>query len=292
MAESASRLVSQSTRSTPAWASTTSRPPPLAESTAARSARATARSSSIRCSAMPPGSSVAPGSWRATLRSWVSRRVASAYGCGAGVAAACMSRCIAPAATRAERRRGSATAAQTARYPSSPSSGSPSAVGEQPPTTSVTAATPSSAAHSREPALQGGDGQRHGEVRQQRRGAQPRPTVSAASAAAATWLAPSPTMITSASRPSGPRHRSPGRDHGRQRRRAPAGAIHAQLGEVAGGDQHQHGDQREHARTRSRRRDRVRRGSLARAVGGRSSCVSAVDRVDLVGVLLRARRCA
>ena len=31
---------------------------------------------------MPPGSSVAPGSDRATLRSWVSRRVASAYGCG------------------------------------------------------------------------------------------------------------------------------------------------------------------------------------------------------------------
>ena len=33
MAESASRVVSQSTRSTPAWAST-SRPPPLADSTA------------------------------------------------------------------------------------------------------------------------------------------------------------------------------------------------------------------------------------------------------------------
>ena len=39
MAESASSVVSQSTRSTPAWASTTSRPPPLADSTAARSAR-------------------------------------------------------------------------------------------------------------------------------------------------------------------------------------------------------------------------------------------------------------
>ena len=33
---------------------------------------------------MPPGSRVAPGSERATLRSWVSRRVASAYGCGVG----------------------------------------------------------------------------------------------------------------------------------------------------------------------------------------------------------------
>ena len=38
MAESASSVVSQSTRSTPVWASTTSRPPPLADSTAARSA--------------------------------------------------------------------------------------------------------------------------------------------------------------------------------------------------------------------------------------------------------------
>ena len=83
MAESASSDVSQSTRSGPNWASTTSRPPPLPDSTAHRSTGATRRSSSIRCSAMPPGSRVAPGSWRATVRSWVSSRVASAYGCGA-----------------------------------------------------------------------------------------------------------------------------------------------------------------------------------------------------------------
>ena len=82
MAESASSVVSQSTRSAPIWASTTSRPPPLAESTAPRSVFATTRSSSSRCSEMPPGSSVAPGSWRATVRSWVSSRVASAYGWG------------------------------------------------------------------------------------------------------------------------------------------------------------------------------------------------------------------
>ena len=31
---------------------------------------------------MPPGSRVAPGSCRATVRSWVSSRVASAYGWG------------------------------------------------------------------------------------------------------------------------------------------------------------------------------------------------------------------
>ena len=36
---------------------------------------------------MPPGSRVAPGSCRATVRSWVSSRVASAYGCGLALAA-------------------------------------------------------------------------------------------------------------------------------------------------------------------------------------------------------------
>ena len=72
MAESASRLVSQAARvevssaSTPNCASTTRRPAPLAASTAARCGRPIGRISSMTCSAMLPGSRVAPGSCRAT----------------------------------------------------------------------------------------------------------------------------------------------------------------------------------------------------------------------------------
>ncbi len=74
---SASSEVSQAARSRPRWASTSKRPPPLAVNTAPRSAGATRLISSSSRSAMLPGSSV-PGSWRAIVRSWVSRRVACA----------------------------------------------------------------------------------------------------------------------------------------------------------------------------------------------------------------------
>ncbi len=110
----------------------------------------TARSSSSRCSEMPPGSRVAPGSCRATLRSWVSRRVASAYGCGLPASPrACMTRCSVPAASvpsdgedqplrrrppgspagrsaAGRRRRGRCSRRRSARSAATPSSAAPS----------------------------------------------------------------------------------------------------------------------------------------------------------------------
>ena len=93
---------------------------------------------------MPPGSSVAPGSERATLRSWVSRRVASAYGWGVGSAGSMNWRMVSAAKVT--------IAPSTSHWP--PAARKPgSVIGltspiSVPPTTRETAATPSSAAPS------------------------------------------------------------------------------------------------------------------------------------------------
>ena len=93
---------------------------------------------------MPPGSRVAPGSWRATVRSWVSSRVASAYGWGLRSARTACTWCIVPAAKRP-----SAGEHQPLRRrpPGSPAGRAAPAVDpvRPPATSSAAAATPSSA---------------------------------------------------------------------------------------------------------------------------------------------------
>ena len=94
---------------------------------------------------MPPGSRVAPGSDRATLRSWVSSRVASAYGWGVG-SAGCMNWRMVSAA-KVTIAPSISHCPPAARKPGWVIGLSPLPI-RVPPTTSATAATPSSAAPS------------------------------------------------------------------------------------------------------------------------------------------------
>ena len=245
---------------------------------------------------MPPGSRVAPGSCRATLRSWVSSRVASAYGCG------CCSRsrtaCTACSVPGGERPSAARTShcAQTAQV-AELAELRPPVDGPGTRLSRTAAATPRSSSASRSRPLQRRRRHRHGEVRQD--GERPAGRRCRRGGDRGDLAGGQPVITTSASRPTGAEHRWPGASQRGQRRRAPAGrpssswstsSVAARMSSATSAEQR---PCRSGQLTGPRG---MRLGPCAAARTGvtltRSWPASAVDRGDLVGVLLHAPRCA